>query len=300
VSRALVVVNPAAGRGRAARIWAAAVAGLDAGLDGVECVLSGGPGDARRLAGAAVTRGLQRVVAVGGDGTVSEVADALVGTPLALGVVAAGTGNDFARALGVPRAPPLALRVALDGGCRKIDVGQVRTTQGGSTFVNVAGCGFDAEVVCRTRSARAGGGWLVYFAGVVRTLRGFRPPLVQIECTGQPARRRRVVGIAVANGPRYGGGMRIAPGAALDDGWLDVCVLGDVGAVRLAAMLPRIYAGTHGAHPAVEFFRCRELRVAPAEPGMVGCQADGELIGSLPATFTVQPGSLRCAVGARA
>ncbi len=292
LNRPLVIVNPAAGRGRAVRVWE----GLRHLESRVECVTSEAPGHARHMALEATRRGVDRVVAIGGDGTVSEVAGGLAGTDVALGIVPAGTGNDFSRALGLPTTPEAAAQVALDGSGRRVDLGEVHIGERCVAFVNVAGCGFDAEVVRRTRAAPRMGGMVPYFIGIMRTLWAFRPRPMRFVVDGQPL-ERRALGVAVANGHSYGGGMRIAPGAVIDDGLFDVCLIGDVSPVRLLALLPRLYAGTHDGHPAVEFFTCRELRVDPMESANVCCQADGELVGDLPATFRIQPRGLLCVTG---
>jgi len=292
LSRALVIVNPTAGRGRAARVWNR----LRDVHAGVECKVTEAPGDARHIALAAVGRGVERVVVVGGDGTVSEVAGAVAGTQVALGVVPAGTGNDFSRALGLPTTPGTAARLALQGSTQWVDHGRARIGERLVAFVNVAGCGFDAEVVRRTSAAPRLGGMLPYLIGILRTLLVFRPRPLRFVLDGQHF-ERRALGVAVANGPRYGGGMLIAPGAAVDDGLFDICLIGQVNPVQLLALLPRLYAGTHGGHRAVEFFKCRELRVEPVLWADVSCQADGELLGQIPVTFSIQPRGLLCVTG---
>ena len=292
LSRALVIVNPAAGRGRAARVWQR----LRDEHRSVECVLTEAPGHARRLARDAVARDVERVVVVGGDGTVSEVAGGVAGTRVAVGVVPAGTGNDFSRALGVPTATGAAARLALEGPAQWVDLGQARIGERSVAFVNVAGCGFDAEVVRRTSAAPRLGGTLPYLIGIVRTLSAFRPRPMRFHVDGRLLERCSL-GVAVANGPRYGGGMLIAPRAAIDDGLFDICLIGNVSPVQVLALLPRLYAGTHGGHRAVEFFKCRELRVEPVVSADVSCQADGELLGEVPVTFSIQPRGLLCVTG---
>jgi diacylglycerol kinase (ATP) len=296
MTSALVIVNPAAGGGRAARTWQRASTRLN-GLRDVECVMTQKPGHARALAREAAAAGCERIIAVGGDGTISEVADGLAGSQAILGIVPAGSGNDFSCTLGLPSVPELAVRVALHGDTRMLDLGHVQTASREVAFVNVAGCGFDAEVVRRTPSSHMpGGGTVLYLAGVLRTLAAFRPRPVRFAVDGR-AFERRVLGVAVAIGPRYGGGLRIAPRAVLDDGLFDVCVVGDVTPFEVLLLLPLVYAGRHGAHRAVEFFRCRELAIEPLEGAEVSCQADGELLERLPATFTIQSHALRCAAG---
>jgi diacylglycerol kinase (ATP) len=292
LSHALVIVNPAAGRGRAARAWKR----LRDVHPSVDCVMTEAPGHARRIAREAARRGVERVVVVGGDGTVSEAAGGVAGTQVALGVVPAGTGNDFSRALGLPTTPGTAARLALEGSTQWVDLGQAHIGARCVAFVNVAGCGFDAEVVRRTSAAPQLGGMLPYLIGILRTLLAFRPRPMRFVFDGQSF-DRRALGVAVANGPRYGGGMLIAPGAAVDDGLFDVCLIGHVNPVQLLALLPRLYTGTHGGHRAVEFFRCRELRVEPLLSADVTCQADGELLGEIPVTFRIQPRGLLCVTG---
>ena len=288
----IAVVNPVAGGGRAGRLWSRL------GLD-VRCAHTRWPGHARQLAAAAVQAGVRRVIVVGGDGTVSEVAAALVGTSVVLAIVPAGTGNDFAFTLGVPPRADAAAHLALAGSARVVDVGMVERAApdgGCATFVNVAGCGFDAEVVrCIGRMRAAGGGSLAYLSAVLRTLARAKPIALTLVLDNTLRLRRRAVGVAVANGSHYGGGLHIAPRASVDDGWFDVCVVGDVGAAGLLGLLPFLYAGMHGRYPRVEFFRCRAVDIESATGGGVGCQADGELVGELPVTFRVEPRALRVA-----
>ncbi len=290
----MVIVNPAAGRGSGARIWQR----LQHMHSGVECLTTDGPGHARALALEAVTRGAERVVAVGGDGTVSEVAGGLAGTDVALGIIPAGTGNDFSATLRLPTSPEAAAHLAFDGSTEWVDLGQVRIGERCVAFVNVAGCGFDAEVVRRTPATARLGGTLPYLIGIVRTLSVFRPRPMRFLRDGQPF-ERVTLGIAVANAPTYAGGMRIAPEAKIDDGFFDVCLIGDISISRLLALLPHLYAGTHRGRRDVEFFRCRELSVEPLSAADVSCQGDGELLGQIPATFSMQPKGLLCVTGQR-
>ena len=279
MKRVLAVVNPVAGGGRAARIWA------DLAPLGVDCVATERPRHATELARSAQQQGFERVIAVGGDGTVSEVAAGLIGSDCALGILPAGTGNDLSRTLGVPKAAA-AMRLALQGNTRQIDVGRV----GERVFVNVAGCGFDAEVVKRL-GTHGGGLGVAYLIGVFRTVVNYKPRRLHIEVDGV-AIERQAVGVAVANGPRYGGGLRIAPRASVDDGVFDVCVVGALSAPAILGLVPFLYAGAHARYPGVEFLRGRRVQVS----GEATCQADGELSGDLPAVFTLEPRALKVVV----
>jgi diacylglycerol kinase (ATP) len=296
--RALVVVNPVAGKGRARRVWQRVEHSLgSAGTRGWRAVLTERPGHARELARSAAMAGFERVIAVGGDGTVCEVANGLASTDTALGIVPGGTGDDCARNLNVPTEPTAAMHLALNGAARPIDLGEIETDRGRSYFVNVAGFGFDAEVAWRVSSfPRLVGGTLPYVLGVLQTLGQLRSSRMRIGLDGQSV-DRRVLLAAVANGASYGGGMRVAPEAVPDDGLFDVCVIGEIGRLGILRLVPKMYSGGHRSHPAVAFFRCRELR-AESDDG-VRCQADGELVGGLPASFRIHPGGLRCVTGRR-
>jgi diacylglycerol kinase (ATP) len=266
---------------------------------GVECLRTTGPRNATALACDAVARGAERVIAVGGDGTVSEVAAGLLGSSISLAVIPAGRGNDFARALGIPRGRAAAARLALEGHARDIDVGCATSSTARRTFVNVAGCGFDAEVVHHMAQTRNGTGSLAYLMAVLGTLARVRPRHLRLTLDGGCPLERSVVGLAVANGTHYGGGLRIAPRAALDDGLFDVCVVGARTPAGVLALLPWLYVGAHTQRHGVEFFRARHVIIEPLDADSAGCQADGEPIGGLPAAFEVQPAALRVITGLR-
>ena len=295
--RTLAILNPTAGNGKAARIWPRLRAQADAARQW-ECVATEGVGHARRLAAEAARGGYARVVAIGGDGTVGEVANGLAHTETALAVVPLGTGNDSALNLGTPVELPAAVTLASEGGDRLIDLGQVRTRQSTTYFVNVASFGFDAEVAWRVNRMawmKRLGGTAPYVLGVLQTLWRYTAPPMRIRLDGQ-ALDRRVFLVAVANAPSYGGGMRIAPPARHDDGLLDLCIVRDVSRLEVLRLVPRLYSGGHVGHPAVELARGCEVLAESA--ATVRCQADGELVGELPATFTIARGALRCVTGA--
>ena len=304
--RALVVVNPVAGAGRGARVWRH----LRGSAADLEWVQTERPGHARELARQAVDAGYERVIAIGGDGTLSEVAGGIAHSRTALAIVPAGTGNDFASTVGVPRDPRAALQLAVAGAARPVDLGDVRTAQTRTYFANVGGFGFDADVVARLSAPRRAGaplrwapkstravlgGRVPYVRGVLLTLRRLQSSHVRLTIDDRQL-EREVFAVAVANGPRYAGGMRIAPGASIDDGFFDVCIIGKLSRVEVLRLLPLMYFGGHRGHPGVELVRGRRVR-AEAHAG-VRCQADGELVGTLPATFELHPGGIRCVVGA--
>ncbi len=292
--RALVIVNPVAGNGRAARTWHQIRRQVD-GLRDCECVVSERVGHARHLAQSAAAAGYERVIAVGGDGTVGEVASGIAHTRTALAVIPAGTGNDCSRNLGIPTDVAAAANLAVCGPIRRVDLGEVQTSRGTTHFVGVAGFGFDAEVAWRVnRMPKVVGGTVPYVLGLLHTLWQFDAPHMRISLDDQ-ALEQPVFLVAVGNGANYAGGMRIAPDAVMDDGLFDVCVVGDLSRLDVVRLVPKMYSGGHRGHPAVQFFRCREVRAD--SPRRVRCQTDGELVGDLPARFRIHPVGLHCVTG---
>jgi diacylglycerol kinase (ATP) len=281
-----VLVNPAAGRGRAVRLGQVAAARLrDAGL--VVRWLQGRDADeAINLARSAVEDGVETLVAVGGDGLVHLAVDVLADTGTALGIVPAGTGNDAARSLGVPRGDPRAAAdLVVAGRVRTVDLGRA----GPTPFLCVLSAGFDAAVTARAERMRHPRGRARYVLATLAELRTLRPMAYELDLDG--ARRRvEAVLVAVANGPSFGGGLRIAPDAALDDGLLDVVLVSPVGRADLVRTFPRLYDGSHRGHPAFEHHRVREV-VVSGPP--VTSYADGERLGPLPVTVRPSRAALR-------
>jgi diacylglycerol kinase (ATP) len=287
----LAILNPVAGRGAAARVWRQ-IGGLTTRWD---CATTQYRGHAGELAHAAATDGYARVVVIGGDGTISEVANGLAHSNTCLGIIAAGTGNDIARNLNIPRDPRRAAALADTGVPSTIDLGEVQASHGRRYFVNVAGLGFDAAVAHRVNAIpKRLGGTLPYVGGVLQTLWRYRSPRLRLGLDDEP-REGRVFLVAVGNLQSYGGGMRIVPAARADDGLLDVCIVRHLRRLEVLRMLPRLYSGDHIRHPAVEIVRCHSVSV-DGDPGVL-CQADGELLGELPARFAVLPRALQCAMG---
>ena len=266
------------------------------------------PGHAERLAAAAADLGHDRVVAVGGDGTIQEVINGLLsagvgsnGGPPALGIVPGGSGNDLARSLALPRAPLEALAVALGATMRPLDVGRAAHNGAIRYFAAAGGTGFDAQVAYtmaaktqRWQRGRAG-----YFLATLNELRRYRNRELRLRLAtdeGARAIEGRFLFVAFANGQYYGGGMQICPDASTADGQLDVCLVGDIS--RLGAMreLPGIYRAAHVNHPLVEIVRVRELLIE-GQPG-TRVHLDGEPFGEVPAEVTVLPGAVTVAVPA--
>jgi YegS/Rv2252/BmrU family lipid kinase len=284
-SRVALLYNPAAGGGRARRV-----------LPGVEAALAELDVRARSCA----TRSLEHaeeltreaaaagqiVATLGGDGLVGRVAGALRGSATPLAVLPGGRGNDLARVLGLPRDPAEACRVIRDGVERPLDLGEV----GGRAFVGIASCGFDSEANRIANAAPQRLGHLVYAYGALRALLSWRPATFEVQLDGE-SRRFRGWSVAAANSKAYGGGMFLAPDAALDDGLLDVVCSRESSRLHFLRQLPRVFKGAHLDDPHVEVRQARELRVAADRP--FALYADGEPIARLPATIRALPGAVQ-------
>ncbi|ANW21005.1 diacylglycerol kinase [Streptomyces clavuligerus] len=296
-SEITLFVNPAAGRGRGARAAKPAARELRGAGFLVRTVVGEDARDAARRAHEAVALGTGALIAVGGDGMVSLALQAVAGTTTPLGVVAVGTGNDFARSLGLPvrdpaRAGRLAATALKAAPAPALDLGRA----GERWFGTILATGFDSLVAERGARTRLPAGRFRYDLATLAELAALRPLPYRMRLDGGPALETEAVLVAVGNGPMYGGGMRMCPGARMDDGLLDVTVVAACDRRTLLRVFPRVYRGTHADHPAVTVHRARS--VALRAPGITG-YADGEPVGPLPLTARCVPGAVRV-LGARA
>ncbi len=313
MSRLGLLVNPTSGGGRGAAAGARALDALR--REGHDVVPVAGPRvDPRDVAG------LDALVVVGGDGTVHAGLQVTAGSDLPLGVVPAGSGDDVARSLGLPRRTDDALAVlgralthSLTHPPRRVDAVRVGapgapgapdgpdTADGPARwYVGVLSCGFDAAVNARANAMTWPRGHARYLRGVVAELRTFAPYGYRITLDDAVWESGGTL-VAAANVPRFGGGIRIAPDASMTDGLLDVVVAGPSTRRGVVAVLPGTYRGRHVRHPAVQVLRSRSVLVE-ADPHLGApppvAYADGERLGPLPVRATVVPGAL--AVLARA
>jgi diacylglycerol kinase (ATP) len=299
---ARLIVNPAAGRNATSKKWPAISALLrKIGLS-FDHRFTEGTGHAIVLAKEAADNGYRYVVAVGGDGTVHEVANGILNSAspqeMAMGIISTGTGSDFNRSAGIPRKHLDSCSYLTSPRRLLIDIGTVEYRKNGKAekryFVNAAGVGFDAAVVEATESVpKYFGGTVPYVMGLLRTLIGYRNKPVVLRI-GDRTESARVLSIVVANGAYVGGGMNIAPLAKLNDNLLDVLVIGDVGKLELLQTFPRVYRGTHLTHPKVRLEKVTSISAASAERLLV--YADGELLGEGPASFNIIPSALNIVV----
>jgi YegS/Rv2252/BmrU family lipid kinase len=290
--RLFFVINPRANNGRALQYWAAVRSELDSRGMSYRAAFSRDGDDVERLARQAVCEGSALVAGVGGDGTLSRVAGALAGTKTVLGVLPAGTGNDFARSLKIPPEPSAACAGLLHGEDQAIDIGRYN----GRIFLNVTGAGLDAAVVAEANRLKRIFGSLSYLAALVSQLLFYRPCTLKITMD-----ERQVITMAwlvsVANGRYYGGGMEIAPQADCGDGLADVIVVGQMHRLKFLTAFPAVYRGKHLSLPQVHFYRAGKVCVESDRPLPV--HTDGDLTGSLPFCITMERQALRVRVPPR-
>jgi diacylglycerol kinase (ATP) len=295
VTRAFVVVNPAAGGGRTGRTWPVVAAELNRlGLT-FESAWTTRRGHATDLARRAAGAGWPLVVAVGGDGTLNEVVNGVTdarGTPLATtGAILTGRGRDARRNFGLAADWRLATRRLVQGDDVLLDLGAAEWTGGTHRyFVSAAGAGFDAAVARRAAS-RGGIGTLPYVLAVIEGLVAHRPIPMTIQADGGAEQSAPLTTVVVANGAYYGGGMKIAPPADPTDGSLDLVVIGALNRGELLRWLPTVYRGAHLANPRISLRRVRQVRVAGATA--VPTHLDGEPAADTPVGFRVCPQALR-------
>ncbi len=276
-------MNPAAGKGRGAKAVGTLKQEIDRRSLSAEICLTERSGDARLLAER--TRS-PVVVAVGGDGTVNEVANGIAGTEKTLGVIPAGSGNDLVKSLHIPTDLSAALDAVQSSRRRLIDVAVVRCSSqkpdsaGGNSeeryFVNGVGIGFDAAVAERTMSIKYLSGFALYLSAVFQTLGTYTAPNFRIWLDGEVTEEKNLL-IAIGNGRCAGGGFYLTPDAEIDDGSLDVCLIKDRSVPSILRLMPRVMKGKHHESWGVRLTRAEKIRVEAAEPFYV--HADGEIVG---------------------
>jgi diacylglycerol kinase (ATP) len=289
----VVIANPRSGRGKVATHLPEIERILTDAQLSYRIVRTTHPGHATEVARDALARGERYLVAVGGDGTVHEVVNGMLdgGRPVAadavLGVVAAGSGCDLVRSFGLPGDTLQAARHLAGDQVHPIDVGRVSYTDGAAEvtryFPNIAEAGLGGAVVARAARLPAVLGPARYLAGFWLTLPGFRPATVRLDVDGQ-AYQWQAHNVVVANCRFYGGGMQISPKSEPDDGALDVLVMVGPKSDALTT-LPKVYRGTHLPHRNVAELRASRVRVEADPPFLI--EADGESLGTTPATFEI-------------
>jgi YegS/Rv2252/BmrU family lipid kinase len=307
----LVIINPSSANGSTGDAWPAVASNLRAEFGPFQTAFTKVRGDAAALANEAARKGTKLIVACGGDGTVSEVANGILssGKDAELGILPSGTGGDFRRSLEIPFQSRAAARVLREGRARRIDVGRISFVGHNGAdamryFVGVASCGMSTKVIERVKKGGPNwlpsntpkwlGGRISFGVSVLQTAVRTEATRLLVQLDDAHERHLLVVNLCIANARYFGGGMKIAPDAKLTDGKFDVVSIGDLGAMKIFTSARRVYRGSHLSMAEVSHGLARKVTVRPAErDARIDLEVDGELPGRLPATFQIIPEALR-------
>jgi diacylglycerol kinase (ATP) len=289
-----LVINPTADKGRGAALGFGVATRLRAEGHEVIDLSDETAAGARDRALAGIASGLDVLAVTGGDGTVNLGVNLCAGTETVLAIVAAGTGNDIARALQLPlRDASGAAKVIASGTVRTIDAGRHIDANGVSHwFAGVLGAGFDSVVNERANTWGWPKGRMRYNLAIARELPVFKPIPYVIEVDGVRHTTQAML-VAVGNGPSYGGGMRVCPDASFDDGLFDILILHKISTIEFLKVFPKVFSGKHVGHPAVEILRGRHVRLEAAD---IVSYADGERFAPLPMTAQIVSAALNVLV----
>ncbi|HEU4946567.1 MAG TPA: YegS/Rv2252/BmrU family lipid kinase [Kribbella sp.] len=280
-----LVVNPTSGRGLGARITPVVRARLESAGLTVSEFASTCAADVGRISSEVMASGADAVALIGGDGTIHLAVQVLANSGMPFGVIPAGTGNDFARSIGVPMKDPVAAAdLIVAGTTRAVDVATAKD----EFITTVLAGGFDSLVNKRANAMSWPKGNARYTLATLAELRTFKPLSYVITVDGEVFETDAML-VAVGTSPSYGGGLQICAGALIDDGLLDVTIIRPVSRLTLLQMFPKLSKGTHVGHPMVWALRGRSVRLE--SPG-VTAYADGEILGPLPVDIGIAPGAL--------
>jgi YegS/Rv2252/BmrU family lipid kinase len=307
----LVIINPESASGATRKAWPQIACDLRKHFGSFTVAFTQHSGQGTELAGDAARSGIDLIIACGGDGTISEVANGILGSgkDVELGILPSGTGGDFRRTLEIPSNSRSAARMLREGRTRRIDVGRVSFVDHNGRdasryFVGVASCGMSTQVIERVKSGTPDwlpdntpswlGGRVSFGTALFQTAARSDRARIVVQIDDSHERHLTVANLCVANARYFGGGMKIAPDAKLTDGRLDVVSVGDLSALRIFTSAPRLYLGSHLSMPEVSHTLARKVNVRAANKNeQIGIEVDGELPGRLPATFQVIPEVLR-------
>jgi YegS/Rv2252/BmrU family lipid kinase len=301
----LIIVNPKSGRGLSQREWASYAADIRMHFGAFECEFTKKSGEASEIAEREAKMGRKLIIGFGGDGTLSDIATGILrsGAKSELGLLHHGSGGDLRKTLGIPSPLWEAARRLRDGSTRLMDVGKVEyiNHQGEKEsryFINVASFGMGGQVATRAnRSSKPLGGKVAFANALLQTTFQYDLADVYVKIGSEEERRYRITNVCIANARYFGGGMKIAPDAKVDDGLFDVVTIGDFSTAEMVLHSYRLYLGTHLNLDKVAFARATRVEARPAQEGHeVTMEVDGETPGRLPAVFELIPQALavRC------
>ena len=311
MSLPLVIVNPESAGGTTRDAWPGIASELASHFGAFTPRFTSRAGEGIEIAANAARKGTKLIIACGGDGTISEVANGILsaGSEAELGILPSGTGGDFRRTIGIPARASAAARILRTGKTRLIDVGKITFTNDDGElesryFLGVASFGMSADVIARVKEGgpdwlpSKGPKWLTgrlsFAVAMLQTAAKKSATRVVVQLDDDPARHLTVANLCIANARYFGGGMKIAPNALLTDGQFDVVSIGDLGAARILANAPRLYAGAHLSMAEVGHALAAKVSARSVEKNeTVEVEVDGEIPGRLPATFQILPKALR-------
>lgn len=273
MDKLLFIINPIAGAGKAKSIIPVIENKMKQSSIKYEIILTNQPKDAIRIAEENIDK-FSTIIAVGGDGTVNEVAKGLINSRKGtLAIIPCGTGNDFSRTIGLPMDPIKAIDIIIKNNIRVVDIGKIN----GNNFLNIASVGFDTEVVIHTNSIKKKvKSKTAYILGVLATLFDYKKRKISLVIDGVTYERNLVL-LAVGNGNFYGGGLKILPMAEVDDGYFHVCLVKDISNFKILFLFPSIFKGKHLKYKKyVEIFKAKEVIVKNTKE--IDINIDGEII----------------------
>lgn len=307
-----VIVNPKSASGSTRENWTAIASDLRTHFGAFSVAFTKAPGDGIVLARTAAESGRKFIIACGGDGTINEVANGILdsGTHCELGVLPSGTGGDFRRSLGMPSSPREAARALRNGRTETMDVGKVtfRDHAGLITsrfFVNISSFGLAASIIERVKASNSLSwmpvaslrGRASFALSTLQEVSGIDAILIRIAVDGGDEKTLQTINFCVANAQYFGGGMKIAPDAKINDGFLDIINIGDIRTAKIILNAYSLYRGTHVEMPEVNYTRAKRVEARSAdETRDVLIEIDGELPGKLPAVYEIVPGALKIRV----
>lgn len=298
-----VIVNPYAGNRRAGACWPLVERRLREVNPDFHAHLTSRPGEATEVARRALLNGSDRILVMGGDGTLNEVVNGFfdgtraVAPHATLGIIPIGTGTDFVRSLNLPRDPLQALESMSSATPQPVDVGRVWCTGDNGQpvtryFINIADFGFGGAVANRVNHAnKRFGGFLTFLGGLLVTLATYQNAQVRVRIDGAAEEAMVINSVTIANGQYFGGGMLVAPHARIDDGLFEIVIVGDVTRPEVLKNIPRLYRGTLAKHAKVRTLRARRLEATSTQQVLI--EADGEAPGKLSAVFEIVPRAVK-------
>jgi diacylglycerol kinase (ATP) len=299
-----VIINPESNKGRTRKRWRHIKEALHTFLKEFKYEFTEKPSQAIDISRAAIKDGSELIVAVGGDGTINEIANGffdgktLINPRTVMGIVPSGTGCDFIRSLNIPTNLKSALQVIIQAPSPAIDVGRARFLTHGGTFeeryfLNVADFGFGGEVIDRMNQNRAKRKTASYLKSTLATFFLYKNKRIKIKIDGEEIPSDEYLIGAISNGRIFGKGMKIAPYAQLDDEFFDIILVKGMKVWEFFRNVWKIYAGTHLSHPKISFIRGKKIETFPEFPDEdILIEVDGEQVGKLPATFEIVPRSI--------